>query len=137
MVAAVQQEAERLLGVQAARLQGPARFTSAVPARLAGLPNHQQGRSTPGTPPVGLVTQITSAPGQPVRIRGPVGPSLMRADSVVAPHLAAPADLRKIVRPEGELRTVSENRQLLENLLNRLLISTFPMTSFHFSTITH
>jgi hypothetical protein len=92
MLAAVQQEAERMFGAQAARLQAPLRFP--VVAQQA---------------PSGLVTQMAAAaPGQPIRIRGPAAaPSAIVRAGPVPPPLSGPADMRKIVsefvRAQGEI----------------------------------
>jgi hypothetical protein len=83
MMAAVQQEAERLLG--AARLPPP-------PARFTPLP---LGGGQEGTA-AGLQI-MSAAPGQPVRIRGMLaaGGALGRAAGALPPRHAVAADLRK------------------------------------------
>ncbi len=91
MLAAVQQEAERMFGAQAARLQAPLRFPAVA----------QQA-------PSGLVTQMAAAaPGQPIRIRGPAAPSAIVRAGPAPPPLSGPADMRKIVsefvRAQGEI----------------------------------
>jgi hypothetical protein len=100
----VQQEAERMFGLQAARLQAPVRFSAAPPSG--------QQQAAPGLFTRGPLT----APGQPITIRGPA--STMRAGSV--PSLPAPADLRKLVRAPGE-PSLGDIRQhsVVENFGNR------------------
>ena len=110
-MAAVQQEAERLTAarLQQQQQQAPSRFNP-VPARPAGVADQQVTSPTAGI-------QVTSVPGQPVRIRGPAVP-VMRPSGT--PQHSTPADLRKYGRPQGE-PNLSELRQhsVIDNFLNR------------------